>query len=77
MSATLQWLAALTVLSACQPPYPPELRGGAVNPICVLICDAKFTNSDADPGATLNSTQSNSQTGGSKSGGATVTDPNG
>ena len=57
-------IALLLGVAGCSTP-PAEFRGGAINPVCVILCDAKFTNSDADPGASLNSTQSNTQSGGS------------
>lgn len=39
-------LASGIALQGCTLPDQPQLRGGAVNPACVLICMSKFANTD-------------------------------
>ena len=69
MYVALVTIASLVLVTACGPNYvpSPNFRGGAINPICIFLCDAKFSNADAKEGAAL--TSSNTQSGTTATGG--------
>lgn len=61
----MKFFALLLFLCACDVPQD-NWRGGAINPVCIILCDAKFSNADASDGASL--TASNTQTSSTQTG---------
>jgi len=74
----LIFICFVSTASCSPPPEQPELRTyGNIFPLCLIICEVHTVTNDADPGATVTANTSDTSTGGSKSGGATINNPSG